>query len=100
MGKSLFGGGGEEKLRAESFEIIREHSHTSRVLGDDLFANPIQYNSGIFTDDDGNDRSQIIYSVTGSLGEARVDAEKKKVDGTWDWEYIILSTQYQGSIYV
>merc|ERR1719419_631592 len=49
--QALFSGGGEEKLRNDSFDKIRENIEVKRALGDDLFSNPIQYHTN-FTDDE------------------------------------------------
>ena len=64
-----------------------------RLIGNDIFAKQVGHHAD-FTDNDGCERSQIIYQIQGSKGEARVDVEMLKHDKQWRMEYCIVSTNY------
>lgn len=96
--KSLFSGSGSDNVRSKSFELIQEHSQCRYIMGEDMFARQTSH-SQEYKDDKGVERVTVIYEIKGNKTDARVDAEMKKIDGEWEWEFVIVSAPY-GTIYV
>eukprot|EP00485_Elphidium_margaritaceum_P000872 CAMPEP_0202690762 /NCGR_PEP_ID=MMETSP1385-20130828/5656_1 /ASSEMBLY_ACC=CAM_ASM_000861 /TAXON_ID=933848 /ORGANISM="Elphidium margaritaceum" /LENGTH=204 /DNA_ID=CAMNT_0049346055 /DNA_START=252 /DNA_END=865 /DNA_ORIENTATION=- len=91
--KSLFSSSGSDKIRNETFDLIKEDSRMLHMLGSDMIAKQVQQNV-TFTDDSGHQRLQIIYEIQGGKGNARVDVEMLQEGKEWRMQYCIVSTQY------
>ena len=63
-----------------------------RILGNDVRAKGVAHHASFF-DEDGRERKQVIYEITGSKGDARVDVEVLK-DKDWQMQYCIVTTQF------
>ena len=90
---SLFSSSGSDKIRNETFDLIREDSRILRILGNDIIAKQATQNVS-FVDGDGNERLQIIYQIQGGKGEGRVDVEMLKEGKEYRMQYCIVTTQY------
>merc|ERR1712154_467205 len=91
--KSLFSSSGADKVRNDTFDLIKEDSRIMRILGSDIIAKQVTQNVQ-FVDDHNNERLQIIYEVQGGKGSGRVDVEMLKDGKEWRMQYVIVSTQY------
>ena len=91
--KSLFSSSGSDKIRNETFDLIKEDSRILRILGNDIIAKQVTQNVTFF-DNSGQERLQMIYQIQGSKGNARVDVEMLKQDKEWKMQYCIVTTQY------
>lgn len=91
--KSLFSSSGSDRIRNETFDLIKEDSRILRILGHDMIAKQATQTATYF-DDLGQERLQMIYQIQGSKGNARVDVEMLKKDKEWIMQYCIVTTQY------
>ena len=91
--RELFFSSGPEKIKNETFDLIREDSRVTRILGNDIIAKQVKSNAK-FIDGSGQERLQIIYEIQGGKGDARVDVEMLNKDKEWIMQYCIVSTQY------
>merc|ERR1719263_1120529 len=91
--KSLLTGNGINNVRNKSYELIQENSQCKYLLGETMFANQIKHSSE-YKDDIGIERVTVIYEIKGNKCSARVDAEMKKINDVWKWEFIIVSAPH------
>ena len=91
--KSLFSSSGSDKIRNETFDLIKEDSRILRILGSDIIAKQVNQNVS-FLDDSGQERMQIIYQIQGGKGIAKVHVEMLKEEKDWRIQYCIVQTQY------
>ncbi|ETO25679.1 hypothetical protein RFI_11460 [Reticulomyxa filosa] len=91
--KSLFSSGGGERIQRETFSLVQEDPRVIRAIGSDIFAQQVMHNVN-FKDNDGHERSQVVYNIRGKKGEARVDVEMLNDDGKWEMQYCIVTTPF------
>jgi hypothetical protein len=91
--KSLFSDTGQDRLKNESFELVKDDPRVLRALGGDLYSKSVAHFAQ-FTDDHGDERCQVIYELVGSKGEGRVDVEHRQENGAWRMQYVIVTTPF------
>lgn len=91
--KSLFSSSGSDKIRNETFDLIKEDSRILRILGNDVIAKQVAQNVA-FVDDHGHERLQIIYEIVGRKGEGKVHVEMLREGKEWRMQYCIVATQF------